>query len=128
MENLEKQSFNRNVSMRKRIQLIKQNLTALNFNWLKKGNIDMMTYSTNLKEIFLAQTFDQLKIIKISNEKNIDFKNAKKVALAKNDTLYREGKLSFSKYKKNKRMIFSFTDINSLTKFFWINYFKNRDF
>lgn len=52
MENLEKQSFNRNVSMRKRIQLIKQNLTALNFNWLKKGNIDMMTYSTNLKEIF----------------------------------------------------------------------------
>ena len=123
MENLEKQSFNRNVSMRKRIQLIKQNLTALNFNWLKKGNIDMMTYSTNLKEIFLAQTFDQLKIIKISNEKNIDFKNAKKVALAKNDTLYREGKLSFSKYKKNKRMIFSFTDINSLTKFFWINYF-----
>lgn len=128
MENLEKQSFNRNVSMRKRIQLIKQNLTALNFNWLKKGNIDMMTYSTNLKEIFLAQTFDQLKIIKISNEKNIDFKNAKKVALAKKDTLYREGKLSFSKYKKNKRMIFSFTDINSLTKFFWINYFKNRDF
>ena len=118
MENLEKQSFNRNVSMRKRIHLIKQNLTALNFNWLKKGNIDMMTYSTNLKEIFLAQTFDQLKIIKISNEKNIDFKNAKKVALAKNDTLYREGKLSFSKYKKNKRMIFSFTDINSLTKFF----------
>lgn len=118
MENLEKQSFNRNVSMRKRIQLIKQNLTALNFNWLKKGNIDMMTYSTNLKEIFLAQTFDQLKIIKISNEKNIDFKNAKKVALAKNDTLYHEDKLSFSKYKKNKRMIFSFTDINSLTKFF----------